>query len=419
MVNIYQIKKLTFPSLLALSVTFLSSINTAHSETHPPECENLKASVTFIESTGVVCLQNIKVSDASGTAFYKAALRWLGADRPNQYSLVSVEGDVETENNSPVFSPESGVLTLPQVDIPKTFGTERYTATLTLHESANGNYFELDDADVYNDPNYVPNKTWKPYAMLNPTERRNINLLGQSIPFAGLANSIYDFDTVLDNSWVLLDERDTKSGMQAGVYRNSNTGELVLAFRGTEAYDCEWSSFFSCAVDAVKESALDIAADALLNFGTNGPQFRDAYDYAQEVFEYFPDQPITITGHSLGGGLAQAIGSAFGMETFAFNSAPVPNDFMEDHPSVLLPEELDDYIHVIGDIHDPVSNTNESGKFYLNASHISSLVQFDFDEMESLPNPLAELDALRFNKHGLVTFIDNANELLDIYRGGW
>lgn len=399
--------------LFALVVALLGSINIA--QALPSECETLEAPVTFIESTNIVCLQNVKVADSAGTSYYKAALKWMGSENPNQFSLVSIEGDIESENgNSSSFSEETGILNIPTVDIPKAFGTERYSARLVLKHKNDVDFFELQSSAIYINPDYIPNETWKPYTMLSPKEKRNVNILGESLPFAKLANSVYDFETLAIESWDLIEEKSRSSGMQAGLYRNRETNELVLAFRGTEF--CE---FLSCSFSEIKESGLDVFADAQLTLGFNAKQFRHAYEFAQDVANRHQGQTITVTGHSLGGGLAQAIGSAFGVKTFAFNSAPVPEDFIDEHPSPFSLDELNNIIHVIGDIHDPVSNTDESGSFYLHAAHISSLIQFDFSERETLPDPLAALDSLRFNKHGMIPLIDNATELLAIYRDGW
>lgn len=201
--------------------------------------------------------------------------------------------------------------------------------------------------------------------------------------------------------------------MQAAVYYNPETDEVVLAFRGTETCD------FPCSLSETAEFFLDTAADSLLTFGFVDTQFIDAVDYAQDVVNRAQGRKIIVTGHSLGGGLAQAIGAAFGLETFAFNSAPVPDDFFKDYPRALSPEMLSEIIHVIGDIHDPVSNTDETGKLYQNADHVSSLIQFDFDLKEILPAGLKQLNDLRFNRHSITRLVDNASSLLAIYRDGW
>ncbi len=391
---------------LALSVTSISV------QALPTECSELTEPATFLAENNLICLQKTQVNDE--TLLFKASLQWLGVDRPNHFQLVSTEADdAGVVEYSPVFTAANSTLTIPKIDLPGTYGTERFAVNLKLVPDDDAALFELTSAAVYISPDYIPNETWLPYGMLSPDERHAVDLLARSIPYAILAGAVYDFDNVAVDNWVLAEHESRGSGMQAGVYRDRDSDDLVLAFRGTESCD------FPCSLSETKQYVLDVAADALLTFGQDGPQFDHAMEYAQEVVNRFPDRKIFITGHSLGGGLAQAVGAAFGFETFAFNSAPVPDDFMKSNQVQLSEEELQEIIYVIADIHDPVSNTDETGKFYLNADHVAPLIQFDFDLKEVLPLRLAELDELRFNRHSITTFVDNATSLLTLYQEGW
>lgn len=389
----------------------ISFSNTAHAL--PAECSGLTEPVTYIESTGVVCLQKIIIADDFGPQYYKASLQWLGEASPNGFQLINVEPDTHSVVNSPSYSAETGILTLPKVDIPKIYGTESYSVSLVLSQDTTNTVFDLTASALFSYPDYRPNENWLPYGLLGAAERQAVEFLSRSMPYTELADAVYSFKNKQVGIWELIEEESKDSGMQAGLYSNRDTGELVLAFRGTEACD------FSCSFDEHKESFLDIAADALLTFGKDGPQFRHAFEFTEEVVTRYPDRRITVTGHSLGGGLAQAVGATFSLETFVFNSAPVPDDFFDDHPVALTEAELYTTIHVIGDIHDPVSNTAESGRIYVGSNHVSALIQFDFDEKEILPERLGKLDALRFNKHGMTKLIDNALDLLTIYHQGW
>ncbi len=381
----------------------------------PTECSDLTEPATFLGESGVVCLQQTQVTDDNGTFLFKASLQWLGADRPNHFELSSTEpDDINAVNvNSPAFTSVNNVLTIPKVDVPGTYGTERYAVNLSLFQENGVSLFELASADVYINPEFIPNETWVPYGMLDSDERSAVDLLGGAIAYAKLADAVYDFDNVVVDNWDLIEEKDRSSGMQAGLYSDQDSGDLVLAFRGTESCD------FPCSFSETKELVLDVAADSLLTFGQDGPQFDHAVSYAQDVVNRHQGRRIIVTGHSLGGGLAQAVGATFGLETFAFNSAPVPDDFIKSNQIQLSEEELQQIIYVISDIRDPVSNTDETGKFYLNADHITPLIQFDFKLREVLPTRLSELDALRLNRHSITTFVDNAESLLTIYQDGW
>lgn len=378
------------------------------------ECAEQAAFAAFLEESSLLCLQKIAIKESPGSEFYKASLQWSGPDKPDEFRLLNVEGDLAGGTGSPIFSTENGTLILSKVDIPKIFGTERYVAYLTLADQNDLSIFKLTSVTVYINPDYVPQVTWKPYGMLATDERYAVDVLGRSIPFARLADAVYDFDNTIVDQWVLIDTKDKSSGMQAAVYSNEETGELVLAFRGTETCD------FPCSLRKSAEFLRDAAADGMLTFGLVHGQFKDAVRYTQDVIDNLAQgRKIIVTGHSLGGGLAQAVGAAFGLETYAFNSAPVPDDFFKKYPPVLPAEILNEMMHVIADIHDPVSNTDETGKFYVNASHASVLLQFDFDSKEVLPVERKKLDDLRFNRHSMTRLLENAVSLLSIYQDGW
>lgn len=386
-------------------------------QAHPAECVNETAHAVFLPAPGIVCLQKIKVTDNSGTQYYKASLKWQGIASPNQFELATVDIDSSSDENTPSFLLEQGLLDLPMVEIPEAYGTNRYQVELVLKQDNGMNLFEITSAAPYINPDYVAGDTWKPYAQLDNREREAINTLGKSLPYTHLANAVYDFNETAINDWELVEQTSTDSGMQAGVYINSITNQLLIAFRGTEACD------FSCSFKELKESVLDLAADTLLSFGESGPQFRHAFNFAEDVIQRYPDYDIKVTGHSLGGGLAQAIGSTFDLETFAFNSAPVPKDYFTEHPTDLTEDELIEKIHVISDLFDPVSHADESGDSYLNAAHVASLIQFNFEEKEVLPisdlDSLEQLYTLRFDSHSMTNFITSTTDLLHIYANGW
>ena len=389
-------------------------LNSAAVRANPIECAEQTATAAFLEESGLLCLQKIAIQELPEIEFYKASLQWSGPDKPDEFRLLSVEGDLAASEGSPVFSTENGTLTLSRIDIPKVFGTERYVAHLALADRDDLSVFKLNSVAVYINPDYAPGVTWKPYGMLATEERRAVDVLGRSIPFARLADAVYDFDNVIVDQWVLIDKKDKSSGMQAVVYSNEETGELALVFRGTETCD------LPCSLRESAEFLSDAAADGMLTFGLVHGQFKDAVRYAQDVIDNLAQRrKIIVTGHSLGGGLAQGVGAAFGLETYAFNSAPVPDDFFKKYPPALPMEILNEMMHVIADIHDPVSNTDETGKLYVNADHASTLLQFDFDLKEVLPDELRKLNDLRFDRHSMTRLLENAVSLMSIYQEGW
>lgn len=76
-------------------------------------------------------------------------------------------------------------------------------------------------------------------------------------------------------------------GFHAEIYRNTNTGEVVLAFEGTTF-----------------TSLQDWKANILQGFGYSTDQYDQAARVAELFNKGFPNDKKVITGHSLGGGLA-------------------------------------------------------------------------------------------------------------------
>lgn len=411
-------KNLHFPLFKSLAFIFLVAAAPL-AQALPEGCKDLTAPATFTESNGLVCLQKVIVKDTSGDQLYQASLQWLGADKPNQFKLLDAEFDDAAEPNSPVFSLANGLLTLPKVDVPKLNGTERYNVSLNWLKDSDADtddavsLFELATVALYINPDYIPNTTWKPYGMLLPNERRAVDTLARSIPYAQLADAVYDFDNIVVGAWDLIEAKGKSSGMDAGLFRNRDSGELALVFRGTETCD------IPCSPGELIDTGRDVVADAAISIGTVSDQFKDAFRFAQDVISRYPGVKITVTGHSLGGGLAQAVGSTLGLETFAFNSSPVPDHFFDTYTITLPAEELEDLIFVIADVHDPVSNIGEAGDLYFGSHHVTPLIQFNFELKEMLSSRKVDLLDLRFDRHSITRLADNATALLTIYRNGW
>ena len=101
----------------------------------------------------------------------------------------------------------------------------------------------------------------------------------------------------------------------------------------------------------------------------------------------------------------------------------MPKGFLEEHPSHFSEEELKVFIHVISDIYDPISHADETGETYVNASHITPIIQFDFKAKKVTPvlnlDRLEELFLLRFDNHSMAGLVDDLSDMLMIYSDGW
>ena len=104
------------------------------------------------------------------------------------------------------------------------------------------------------------------------------------------------------------------TGYQGTIYRRVDTNEIVVAHRGTEK---------------PKDDPEDARVDAAMVFQRTNAQVPDAEKLTQHALDYakgyavkHPDKPtpeVTITGHSLGGTLAQITASKSGLHGETFN----------------------------------------------------------------------------------------------------
>lgn len=105
-------------------------------------------------------------------------------------------------------------------------------------------------------------------------------------------------------------ESTPNTGFEAIAFKNiANPNEIVISFAGT--YD--------------KDIGGDWVANGLLGLGQGSAQLDQAARYYLDVKAANPNAIITLTGHSLGGGLAALVGVFFGVSAQTFDQAPFQN----------------------------------------------------------------------------------------------
>lgn len=102
---------------------------------------------------------------------------------------------------------------------------------------------------------------------------------------------------------------DFFTGFDADTFKNLTTGEVCIAFRGS---------------DLKNNDALEVSLQA---FGVT-TQIKHTYELAQAAKELYGDK-LTFTGHSQGGALAQVAGLTTGNKTILFDGAGLADPVLE------------------------------------------------------------------------------------------
>ncbi|MCC8543586.1 DUF6792 domain-containing protein [Xanthomonas euvesicatoria] len=110
-----------------------------------------------------------------------------------------------------------------------------------------------------------------------------------------------------------LEYRDSPSGYQGVIYQRVDTNEIIVAHRGTETER-------ELKQDGVYTDGGMVAARHNRQAGEAIELTRHALDYAQKIGKDGEAPDVTVTGHSLGGNLAQVTAHHFGLKGETFNA---------------------------------------------------------------------------------------------------
>lgn len=111
--------------------------------------------------------------------------------------------------------------------------------------------------------------------------------------------SYHDNNKELLDGAIQLDSYHMKSGLDAYVLQKDN--DIVVVFRGTQQYNKD----------------LDDGAEILFN--KTPKQAKEAYEICKEIKNKYQGYDITVTGHSLGGGIGTYAAAKNGLQAVVFN----------------------------------------------------------------------------------------------------
>jgi hypothetical protein len=122
--------------------------------------------------------------------------------------------------------------------------------------------------------------------------------------YANLAKSAYTFGRDEQSVPEAYAVDAALSNRNRTVFYNKTTNKAVIAYRGTNPTNLG---------DLVTDAAIAVGAQALTD------RFRNARSVAQQAIDKYGRENVVLTGHSLGGSEALAVGQALDLETHAFN----------------------------------------------------------------------------------------------------
>jgi hypothetical protein len=221
------------------------------------------------------------------------------------------------------------------------------------------------------------------YALLSQDSYKD-HQLNDRIPLGGINYLIVDHIN------------DPRTGYQGTAYQRLDTGEIIIAHRGTE-FD--------------REPLHDGGVDAGMVLAGVNAQTSDAMAFTKRVIEHAQQQSpplhVSVTGHSLGGTLAEITASRYGLqgETFnAYGAAGLMQDIPEGGHQVI------DHVRA-GDVVSAGSRHFGEVRIYAAQQDIDRLSKSGYRDDSNLLSPRDLIGAIDFSAHSIDNFVPHSETL--------
>lgn len=192
-----------------------------------------------------------------------------------------------------------------------------------------------------------------------------------------LCKIVYDCPKQNYKQWVYQEQACCKDGLFVAIYTNNENTAFVI--RGTEDIQ-------------------DVKTDLNMWLHKFNSQFSSAFIYYIKIRNKYKN--IIFTGHSLGGSIAQYLGTTCGNETITFQAYGIANNYDKKHVNNIInfgnlydPVFISNFKNHVGNNYImPIQASNISFKYHFldTCGHASQAKQIDFDPSSNFYTDMAK-----------------------------
>ncbi len=193
--------------------------------------------------------------------------------------------------------------------------------------------------DVYNDAQVLSNDDLGGYKRVDTKLRFTRDKLVCTLNGMDVTVEPYSWKKEIDYGILEYEQANCRleqvdMGLQVASYQGPN-GDIVIGFRGTEGIDFKDWNHANTSFGAWEN-------------GFGGYDFKQILDaanaYVKDIQRKYPNSQVSLTGHSMGGAVAQVLSGVTGYDTNTFNSPGVlnvTNDYLTTIPGGGVNSNLD------------------------------------------------------------------------------